>query len=68
LLALRFGGVATTPTEAIELLSTKIGLVLLALAFTHLLHVKLYWRLYETAKSVPLAATIVSRGHENPVA
>jgi hypothetical protein len=65
LLALRFGGVATTPTEAIELLSTKIGLVLLALAFTHLLHVKLYWRMYEAGKSVPLAATIVSRGHEN---
>lgn len=68
LLALRLGGEAHNPTEAIELVSTKIGLVLLALALTHLMHVKLYWRMYESTKSVPLTATIVSRGHENPVA
>jgi len=49
LLALRFGGEATGQIEAIELLSTKIGVVLLALAVTHFLHIKIYWRIYHTS-------------------
>ena len=68
LLALRLGGEADGPTEAIELVSTKIGLVLLALALTHLLHVKLYWRMYESAKSVPVAAVVVPPSGDYPAA
>jgi hypothetical protein len=56
LLALRFGGEATTQIEAIELLSTKIGLVLLALAVTHFVHIKAYWQMY---RSTPRYATPV---------
>jgi hypothetical protein len=53
LLALRFGGEATTQVGAIELLSTKIGLVLLALAVTHFLHIKAYWQMYRTSAKRP---------------
>jgi len=49
LLALQLGTAATNETEAIELLATKLGLVLLALAVTHFLHVKAYWSLYRFA-------------------
>src|SRR5262245_45061917 len=47
LLALRLGGSVLTQIEAVELLSTKIGFVLLALAVTHFLHIKAYWRMHE---------------------
>jgi hypothetical protein len=53
LLALRFGGEATTQVGAIELLSTKVGLVLLALAVTHFLHIKAYWQMYRTSAKRP---------------
>lgn len=46
LLCLRFGGVANTSTEAIELLSTKIGLVLIVLAISHFFHLGLYSRIH----------------------
>jgi hypothetical protein len=70
LLALRLGAQATSQTEAIELLGTKLGLVLLALAVTHFLHVSAFWGLYRTgrrhqptvvdAEIVPEAAANVS--------
>ena len=47
LLALRLGGSVQTQTEAVELLSTKIGFVLLALAVTHFLHITAFWRMHE---------------------
>ena len=54
LLALRLGGSVQTQTEAVELLSTKIGCVLLALAVTHFLHIKAFWRMHEeTAAAAP---------------
>ena len=54
LLALQLGTAATNETEAIELLATKLGLVLLALAVTHFLNVKAYWSLYRFApKAAP---------------
>jgi hypothetical protein len=53
LLALRFGGEASTQVGAIELLSTKVGLVLLALAVTHFLHIKAYWQMYRTSAKRP---------------
>jgi hypothetical protein len=62
LLALRYGGQANTEIEAVELLATKIGVVLLALAVTHFLHVKAYWQMYRqtpAAKPVPAGAVIV---------
>jgi len=64
LLALRFGGQATNQIEAIELLSTKIGLVLLALAVTHFLHIKAYWRMHQaapkrTVNAEPIDAVLV---------
>jgi hypothetical protein len=46
LLALRIGGQVSGQIEAIELLSTKIGFVLLALAVTHFIHIKVYWSMY----------------------
>jgi hypothetical protein len=45
LLALRLGTAATNEVEAIELLGTKLGVVLLALAATHFIHVAAYWGL-----------------------
>jgi hypothetical protein len=62
LLALRYGGQATTETEAIELLATKIGVVLLALAVTHFVHIKAYWQMYRDApptKPAPIDAVVV---------
>jgi hypothetical protein len=62
LLALRYGGQASNEVEAIELLATKVGLVLLALAVTHFAHIKIYWRMYRHApwaKTVPMAAVVV---------
>ena len=53
LLALRLGGNVRTQTEAVELLSTKIGFVLLALAVTHFLHIKAFWRMHEEHLAVP---------------
>jgi hypothetical protein len=47
LLALRLGGSVQTQTAAIELLSTKIGFVLLALAVTHFLHINAFWRMHQ---------------------
>lgn len=46
LLALQLGGHATTLVSAIELLSTKIGLVLVVLAISHFAHVALYSRIH----------------------
>lgn len=60
LLALRYGGQATSEVEAIELLSTKIGLVLLALAATHFLHLKAYWAMHRAApKPLPTAVDAI---------
>jgi hypothetical protein len=56
LLALRYGGQALTQTDAIELLSTKIGFVLLALAVTLFLHVKAYWVIH---RALPAANAAV---------
>jgi len=50
LLALRIGTTATDGVAAIELLSTKIGVVLLALAVTHFLHVKAFWDMRHPVK------------------
>jgi hypothetical protein len=50
LLALRYGSGATGGVEAIELLSTKIGLVLMALALTHFLHIKAFWDMRHPVK------------------
>ena len=62
LLALRLGGNVQTQTEAVELLSTKIGFVLLALAVTHFLHIKAFWRMHEetplTRKQLLAAAPV----------
>ncbi len=46
LLTLKLGGVATESTEAIELLSTKTGLVLVVLAVSHFFHLALYARIH----------------------
>lgn len=48
LLALPYGGQATNQTEVIELVSTKIGVVLLCLAATLFLHLKAYWALHRS--------------------
>jgi hypothetical protein len=56
LLALRFGGQVSGQIEAIELLSTKIGFVLLALAVTLFVHIRAYWSMYsQGAKPHPAA-------------
>jgi hypothetical protein len=63
LLALRYGGQAVTQTEAIELLSTKVGFVLLALAVTLFLHVKAYWAIHHAlprAKPIAMEAEVVA--------
>ena len=52
LLALRLGGSVQTQTEAVELLSTKIGFVLLALAVTHFLHINAFWRMHQETPAV----------------
>lgn len=46
LLALRLGSAASDATGAIELLSTKIGLVLIVLAVSHFIHLLLYSRIH----------------------
>jgi hypothetical protein len=50
LLMLRIGGYPTDVANAIELLSTKIGIVLVALAISHFLHIALYARIYGKPK------------------
>lgn len=62
LLAMRLGTQATTQAEAIEVVATKLGIVLLALSITHFLHVKVFWsmlRAAPAAKQVVLTAEIV---------
>jgi len=46
LLTLTLGGVATEAAGAIELLSTKTGLVLIVLAISHFFHLALYARIH----------------------
>jgi hypothetical protein len=46
LLTLKLGGMATETTGAIELLSTKTGLVLVVLAVSHFFHLALYARIH----------------------
>lgn len=53
LLALPIGSDILTQNEAVELLSTKIGFVLLALAVTHFLHIKAFWKLHEGGHTIP---------------
>ena len=50
LLMLRLGGYPTDVANAIELLSTKIGIVLVALAVSHFLHIALYARIHGKPK------------------
>jgi hypothetical protein len=53
LLALTLGGVAHEPTAAIELLSTKIGIVLIVLAVSHFIHLALYARIHGKPAPMP---------------
>ncbi|HUS39659.1 MAG: hypothetical protein WBF93_03650 [Pirellulales bacterium] len=46
LLALKAGGYAIDTVSAIELLSSKIGLVLMVLGFSHFVHLALYARIH----------------------
>lgn len=46
LLALKVGGRVADPTSAIELLSTKIGFVLMVLAGSHFIHMALFARIH----------------------
>jgi hypothetical protein len=51
LLTLRIGGVAVDTTSAVELLSTKTGLVLIVLAVSHFFHLALYARIHGKPRS-----------------
>ncbi len=65
LLALRLGTQAATQAEAIEVVATKMGIVLLALAVTHFLHVKAFWLMLHAApreKPVVINAEMVGSG------
>jgi protein-S-isoprenylcysteine O-methyltransferase Ste14 len=65
LLALRLGTQATTESEAIEVVATKLGIVLLALAVTHFLHVKAFWLMLRNPpreKPVVINGEIVGSG------
>ena len=46
LLTLKMGGYAIDLVESIELLSTKIGMVLVVLAISHFAHIALYARIH----------------------
>ena len=46
LLTLKLGGYAVDLVESIELLSTKIGMVLVVLAISHFAHIALYARIH----------------------
>lgn len=46
LLTLKLGGYAIDLVESIELLSTKIGMVLVVLAISHFAHIALYARIH----------------------
>ena len=52
LLALKFGGRVINTVGAIELLSTKIGLVLMLLGVSHFAHVAIYARIHGKPKPV----------------
>jgi len=52
LLTLKLGGIATETTGAIELLSTKTGLVLVVLAVSHFFHLALYARIHGKPRPV----------------
>ncbi len=46
LLALKIGGHVTNPVAGIELFSTKIGFIMVALAVSHFLHMALFARIH----------------------
>ena len=66
LLTLKLGGAATETTGAIELLSTKTGLVLIVLAVSHFFHLALYARIHGKPRPVgdkglaPVTADLVN--------
>ena len=57
LLMLKFGGHATDISGSIELLSTKVGLILLLLAISHFFHIALYARIHGKPRYVETATT-----------
>lgn len=57
LLALKLGGHVLGGVAAIELVSTKIGLVLLVLAVSHFFHLALYARLHGKPQPLSTAAS-----------
>ncbi len=67
LLALKLGGRVINTVGAIELLSTKIGLVLLLLGLSHFAHVAIYARIHGKPKpvgsSAPVSAEVVDVSH-----
>lgn len=57
LLMLKLGGYAVDVVGSIELLSTKIGLVLLLLAISHFFHIALYARIHGKPRYSEAATT-----------
>ncbi len=62
LLALKLGGHVFGGVEAIELVSTKVGLVLIVLAVSHFVHLALYARLHGKPQPLGPAATSAAGG------
>ena len=52
LLALKVGGRVTDSVAAIELLSTKIGFILIVLAISHFIHMALFARIHGKPRAV----------------
>ena len=63
LLALQLGGYATSAIDTMELLSTKIGAVLLVLAISNFAHLMLYARIHgKPSKYEVVEAVVVEEG------
>ncbi len=61
-LALRIGGVITTPREGIEALSYKVGLVLLVLGGMHFFNLLIFQRIHHRPRfsgKIPAAESVV---------
>ena len=57
LLSLKYGGVVLDVVGAIELLSTKLGLVLMVLGLSHFVHIALFARIHGKPE-IPMAEVV----------
>lgn len=61
-LIFKTNGAATTRIEAVELLVSKLGVLLVSLGVVHFLNIFVFWRIRDRSKSQPPPIPVVTTG------